>query len=108
VTLDNPAAVIERLAAIESDLAVRQNTYESAAGRWVRAMRNQKKARASAFLAAKAERTVVAERNAIADEKTALDGMEEEAEYVALRAVMQTLSERASIGQSILRAQGRA
>lgn len=103
--LTHPAAVTQKLAEIEQDMAVRQNAYESAARNWVHASRNQKKSRAVAFRLAKAETTVVAERNAIADEQTALDGDEEEAEYSAIRVVMDTLSKRASINQSILKSQ---
>jgi hypothetical protein len=103
-TFSDPGGVMVRLAAIENDMALRQNTYESAARNWVIALRDQKRARAIAFLQAEG---TVAERTAIADRDTALDGKEAEAEYVALKAVMTTLSERASVGQSILRAQGR-
>lgn len=101
---DNPAAVIVRLAEIEQELAVRQNSYESAARNWVIAMREQKKARAIVFLNAEG---TVAERSAQADKETALDGVQAEAEYEAIRAVVRTLESRATIGQSILRAQGR-
>lgn len=94
-----------RLAEIENDIASRQLAYESAARNWAIAIREQKRHRALIFIEAEGS---VAERNAIADRETALDGKEAEAEYVALRAVMQTLDSRASIGQSILRAQGRA
>lgn len=94
-----------RLEAIEKDMAVRQLAYEASARAWVLAVRQQKHDRAVAFLGAEG---TVAERSAIADRDTSVIGTSEEAEYVALKAVMQTLSERASIGQSILRAQGRA
>ena len=103
-TFADPGGIINRLSAIENDMALRQNAYESAARNWVVALRDQKRARAIAFLSAEG---TVAERTAIADRDTALDGKEAEAEYIALKAVMTTLSERASVGQSILRAQGR-
>jgi hypothetical protein len=99
-----PQMTMDRLAAIENDLAVRQNTLEAAARAWFVSKRDKEKARAVAFLSAEG---TVAERNAIADEKTALDGKNEEAEWEALRAVVRVLETRASIGQSILRAQGR-
>lgn len=105
LTLDNPAAVMGRLLAIENDLEVRQGAFESAARAWFIAKRDKEKARAIAFLSADG---TVAERNAIADRDTALDGKQAEAEYEALKAVMRTLEARASIGQSILRSQGRA
>ena len=44
----------------------------------------------------------------IADRETAREGAEAEAEWEALRAVVRVLDTRASIGQSILKAQGRA
>ena len=100
--LSNPQAVMERLAAIENDLAMRQNALEAAAMDWYRAKRDREKARAVAFLAAEG---TVAERQAIADQQTATDGRQEEALYESLRAVVRTLETRASIGQSLLRAQ---
>jgi hypothetical protein len=100
--LSTPAAVLNRLAEIENDLAIRQNALESAASNWYRAKRDKEKARAVAFMAAEG---TVAERNAAADEAHALDGKNEEAEYEALKAVVRVLETRASIGQSILKAQ---
>jgi ectoine hydroxylase-related dioxygenase (phytanoyl-CoA dioxygenase family) len=94
-----------RLAEIENDLAVRQNALESAGMAWFKAKRDREKARATAFLRAAG---TVAERSARAEEETAVDGMNEEAEWEALRAVVRVLETRASIGQSLLRAQGRA
>ena len=104
VTLDNPGAVIHRLQEIEDDLAIRQNTFESAALAWFKAKRDKERARAIAFLGATG---TVAERNAVADRDTALNGQLEEAEYEAVKAVVRTLETRASIGQSLLRSQGR-
>lgn len=104
-TLDTPAAVQERLQEIERDLAVRQNVLEQVAMQWFRAKRDKERARAVAFLSASG---TVAERQAQADRDTALHGRNEEAEYEALRAVVRVLETRASIGQSILRSQGRA
>jgi hypothetical protein len=103
--LTQPSAVMARLAEIENDLAARQNTLESAGMAWFKAKRDREKARAVAFLAAQG---TVAERSAIADQKTAVDGKNEEAEWEALKAVVRVLETRASIGQSLLRAQGRA
>jgi len=103
--LSAPQLVMARLTAIEEDLAVRQNALESAARHWVIAKREREHARAVAFLSADG---TVAERNALADQATALDGREAEAEWEALRAVVRVLDTRASIGQSILKAQGRA
>jgi hypothetical protein len=104
VSFDAPAPVIARLQGIEDDLATRQNVLESAARAWFIAKRDKEKARAVAFLSATG---TVAERQAIADQQTALDGKNEEAEWEALKAVVRVLETRASIGQSILRSQGR-
>lgn len=105
MTLSAPAAVQERLEAIEVDLAIRQDDYEAAALSWFRMKRDREKQRAEAFM--RAEGTV-AERNAQAEIQTATIGVEDEATYEALRGVMRTLETRASIGQSILRSQARS
>ncbi len=103
--LSQPSAVMSRLAEIENDLAARQNTLERAGMAWFKAKRDREKNRAVEFL--KADGTV-AERSAIADRATALDGRDQEAEWESVRAVVRVLETRASIGQSLLRAQGRA
>jgi hypothetical protein len=104
VSLSTPQAVLERLEQIEHDLAVRQNAYEAAALAWYRAKRDKEKGHATAYLAATGP---VHERKAHADLATATIGVAEEAEYEAIKAVVRTLETRASIGQSILRSQGR-
>lgn len=96
----NPQTVMDRLDAIDQDLAVRVNALEAAAASWYRVKRDREHARAVAFIASDG---TVAERQAHADEQTALIGRNEEAEYEALRAVVRTLETRASIGQSLLR-----
>jgi hypothetical protein len=103
--LEHASDLIKRLEAIEQDLATRQPALEDAARKWFIAKRDKEKARAVAFLSAEG---TVAERSAIADLQTALDGKQEEAEYEALRAVVRTLETRATIGQSLLKAHGRA
>ena len=103
--LSSPTAVQQRLAEIENDLATRQNTYEAAALDWYRAKRDKEKASAVAFLRADG---TVAERKAIADELTAVDGKEAEALFESMRAVMRTLETRATIGMALLKSQGRA
>jgi hypothetical protein len=104
MSLSAPAAVQSRLEEIENDLATRQGEYETAALSWFRAKRDREKRRAQEFM--KGHGTV-AERSAKADELTAEIGVEDEAKYEALKAVMRTLETRASIGQSILRSQAR-
>ncbi len=105
MTLSTPQAVEERLEGIEKDLAGLQNDYEAAALAWFTAKREREKARASAFLTAKGS---VAARDAIAAVESALVGAPSEAVYEALKAKVRVLETRASIGQSILRAQGRS
>lgn len=104
-TLSHPAAVQARLEEIERDLAIRQGALEAAALGWFRAKRDRERQRALAFIGATG---TVAERTAIADRDTAMLGASEEAEYEALRSVVRVLETRATIGQSLLRSQGRA
>lgn len=99
-----PLEIVRRLEEIEQDLATRQGTLESAAQKWFKAKRDREKARAVAFLSATG---TVAERNAIADEQTAIDGRDAEAEYEAVKAVVRVLETRASIGQTLARTNGR-
>jgi len=103
--MNTPAQVMARLDAIDTDLAIRQNTYEAAALAWFRAKRDQEHAAARVFLS---QTGTVAERRAHADLETALIGKEDEALYESLRAVMRTLETRATIGMAILKSQGRS
>jgi hypothetical protein len=105
--MDNPGAVTTRLAEIENDLAIRQNPYEQAAGGWFTAQREIKRAHAIALLGS--DEGTVAEKRAEADIAAATaPGAELEGEYEALKAVIRVLEIRATIGMSILKAQGRA
>lgn len=104
-TLTHAVAVMERLEAIDQDLAIRQAALESAALAWFRQKREKERARAIAFISAEG---TVAVRSAIADRDTSMIGVAEEAEWEALRAVVRVLETRATIGQSLLRSQGRA
>lgn len=103
-TLDSPAVVITRLQGIERDLEKRQNAFEDSARKWFKAKRDREHEYAIAFV--RAEGTD-GRRRAEALRETAMIGAEEEAEWEALKAVTRILETRASIGQSILRAQGR-
>jgi len=105
MSLRSPAEVMERLDAIEVDLADRQVELEDAAWKWHTAKRDREKHRAETFLLAEG---TVAERSAVAEKESATDGRDEEARYESLKAVVRTLETRASIGQSILRSQARA
>jgi hypothetical protein len=97
--------VMSRLADIENDLAQRQNIYEQAARAWFIAKRDREKEYATEYM--RAEGAVEA-RKAQAIRATSHIGVTEEAEYEALKAVVRVLETRASIGQSLLRSQGRA
>jgi hypothetical protein len=103
--LSTPAAIMTRLDAIERDLADRQNALEAAARAWFVAKRQRDHDHAVAFLAAEGP---VAQRKAVADRETALDGREAEAEWEALRAVVRTLETRSTIGMALLKSHGRA
>lgn len=104
MSLASPQEVQQRLELIEAQMAEKQNAYESAALGWFRKKRDRDHARAVAFLKAEGS---VAERNAHADVEASLIGREEEALFEALKASMRSLEGRASVGQSILRAQVR-
>lgn len=104
LTLDNPAAIMQRLLEIEDDLAVRQGALESAALAWYRLKRDKEHQWAVAYISADGPAHT---RKAVADRETAMVGKNEEALYEALKAVVRTLETRASIGQSLLRSQGR-
>ena len=104
MSLGDPGNVMARLEAIESDLAVRQNAWESAARKWFGIQGDLRKEWATAFLTAEGNST---EKRAAADKATAGRGGPEQAEYEAIRAVVKVLETRATIGMSILKAQGR-
>jgi hypothetical protein len=102
---DSPAVVMHNLTEIERDLSIRQNALEAAARAWAKAKRDQKHAHAIAFISAEG---TVAQREAIATRETILIGKNEEAEWVALNAVVDVMQTRAGICQSLLKAQGRS
>lgn len=104
--LSHPAAVMARLEEIDSELAVLQNTFEDAAMRWFKLKRQREHQQAVHFMKANEQPTAAA-REARAKELTSLIGMEEEAMYEAAKAKVRVLETRTSIGQSILKAQGR-
>lgn len=98
---DSPAAVLQNLDQIDRDLATRQNEYEAAAEAWFTSKRDREYEWAKAFVEAKG---TVPARKAAADMATARHGVECEARYEALKAVVRVLETRASIQQSILKA----
>jgi hypothetical protein len=112
MTLSHPAAVLERLAEIERDLGERQNEYEQAAGDRARLIRDWERRLAIATAKAKggdanarkqAALVIAAEQDDLYDRLKYAEDV-----YAALHAVIRVLETRASIGQSILRSQGRA
>lgn len=107
VTLSDPAAVMARLDEIDTALQERQNAYERAARSWYGAQREIVRVRAVKLLASTA--VSVTEKKADADLAAYdVEGASAEAEYEALRAAVKVLELRATIGMSILKAQGRA
>jgi hypothetical protein len=103
--MDAPHTVMGRLVEIENDLAQRQNALEDAARKWFVLKRDRERDYAIEFM--RAEGPVDARKSA-ALKVTSHIGAVEEAEWEALRAVVRVLETRASIGQSILRSQGRS
>jgi hypothetical protein len=94
--------IILRLQEIDDDLAARQVALERAAMAWFRAKRDREHRHAVVF---RATTGTVAERNAAADEQSALIGADAEAEFEALRAVVRVLDTRATIGATLLKAE---
>lgn len=105
MNLSSPIQVMERLQDIESDLASRQNELEAAASAWFTAKRDRELAEAVAYAGASGPAT---ERKIIADAAGAEVGAEEEGAWEGKRAVIRVLEARATIGQSLLKAHGRA
>lgn len=102
-----PAEIMLRLEEIERDLADRQNEYETVADEWMRRKRDKELAWARAYTLASAAKNVT-DRKAAAIEASELIGVDAEARYTALRGVVEVLTTRATIGQSLLKAHGRA
>lgn len=92
------------LEGVERDLAERQNRIEEAAAEWVAAKRHKEKAYATAYMLAEGP---VVQRQAEATQATALNGLEAEAKYEALKAVIRVLETRASVGQTLMRSYNR-
>jgi hypothetical protein len=104
MNLSSPQQVEERLNEIDRDLAILQNAIEQAAWEWFQGKRDREKARAEAFLASDGP---VAEREAIAIRDTVQLYREEEASWEAKKSKLKVLEARLSVGQSILKSQGR-
>lgn len=104
MSLSTPQQVQARLEEIDRDLAMRQNVLESAALAWYRKKRDREQRWARAYIETEGPAHV---RRAQADLAVATVGIAEEAEYEAVKGVVRVLETRASIGQSLLRSQGR-
>jgi hypothetical protein len=105
MSLSTPQQVMERLEAIENDLAMRQNLLEQAALKWFRAKWDREHQWNVAYARTEGPAHV---RKAEAIAQTAGVGVVEEAEWESLRAVVRVLETRATIGMALLKAQGRA
>jgi hypothetical protein len=105
VSLSTPQQIQAKLEDIEQDLAARQNLLERSAMAWYRKKRDREAAWARAYISADGPAHV---RKAEADLSVATVGVQEEAEWEALRAVVRTLETRATIGMALLKTQGRA
>lgn len=106
MSLDHPGLVMRRLEEIEADLALKQNELEDAAMAMARAKRDHEREYAMAFVATEGTQE---ERKAKARLALKQDAHYAEAlgRWEGIKAVVRTLETRASIGQSVLRAQTR-
>ncbi len=102
--LSHPAGVLDRLEAIEQELATAENDFENAAMAWFQVRRLRAHQEATAFVSAQGTDTA---RRLAAKAVGADVGWEDEARYEILKTKIRTLGDRATIGQSILKAQGR-
>ncbi len=103
-TLSAPAGVIDRLEAIEGELAEAQNALESSAMAWFKERRNRAHAEATAYV--RTDGTDTARR--LAAKAAGMEvGWELEARWEIAKSKVRTLGDRATIGQSILRSQSR-
>jgi hypothetical protein len=112
MSLSTPQQVMERLEAIEAEILERQNDYEKAAGDKARFTRQWEKRLAQARLKAKgadadtrkaAALVMAAEQDELYENLT-----EAETSYAICYAALKQREVRIGIGQSILKAQGRA
>jgi hypothetical protein len=102
-----PGQIVERLEQIEADLAVRQSKGETAAENFYRAKRDYELAFAIKFMDATGTATERKQKaiKAMQDDPAHFDLIEHEGAYEGWKAATRTLETRASIGQSLLRAQ---
>lgn len=112
MSMDAPGRTMARLAAIEKDLAERQNEYETAAGDKTRLVRDWEHRLAIATATAKGgdanARKQAAVVMATAQDDLYSDLTDAESRYAAVHAAVRVLETRATIGMAILKSQGRA
>jgi hypothetical protein len=104
--------ILQRLEAIEEDLAERQTAYEDAAGDMHRLIRDYELRIARASLAAHGSTATEKKWRALEAVAASEDGLyedmkEAEGKYEALKAAVRVLEQRATIGMSILKAASR-
>ena len=113
-TYDAPQTVQGRLEQIEQDLAERQNDYEKAAKDRARYIRDWEKRLLIAQKTAHGPNAEVRKATAFVAAIEVDDGelyqnlTDAESEYDAIRVAVKVMEDRATIGQSILKSQGRA
>jgi hypothetical protein len=103
--VNDPAAILRTLQAIEQDLAERQNDFSQAAGNRARLVREVEYEQALAFAKAPGNTTEKRERSkvAVGGSQAYKDLTAAEATYDACKAAVGVLETRASIGQTLLR-----
>lgn len=106
-----PGAVMRRLLDVEMELALKQPFYEQAADDMARLRRRWDHRMANALVAAEGSSKEIRESNALLAILASEDGgklyealADAEARYGAVKAATNSLSARASIGQSVLKA----
>ena len=99
--------ITQRLEEIEADVEARQSKGETAAEDFHKAKRDFELEYAKAFVSADGSATEKKQRATVAVHRTAAYGdlLAAEGAYEGWKAAMRTLELRASIGQSLLRAQ---
>ena len=112
MSLASPQQVMARLDDLESEMATAQNELEDAAMTYFKLKHEWNRRMAIALRKAEGANAGVRESNALievtTDDVFYMNFVAAEATYEALKLSQRSRADRASIGQSILRAQGRA
>jgi predicted nucleic acid-binding Zn-ribbon protein len=104
IEVDSPAMLMHRLAAIERDLAERQNELEEATRSWYVQKAEIEYQRAKVLLLS--SRSSITEKKAESDKAVSLVKTAE-GEFEALKRVIEVLKTRASVLQTVLNNQGK-